>query len=182
MSRQNGVVRVIDEHPDRDEIIRRLLQGETARSLSREYGIDHSAFSRTKRNIQKRVEPIVMASLAEVNPQFAAKTEQARPLTAWKLAERLDTALDELEEVKQRPDARPNHIISATSAQARVADTLTKIMQVAAEHRDVRNAPEYQRLLKATSQVLKEFPNARERFRQVYESMAPATEEVPHAV
>lgn len=180
MSRSNGIVTVIDNHPDRDKILRRLLQGESARSLSREYGIDHSAFSRTRKNLQKRVEPIITASLSQIDPEFAAKTTEARPFSIWNLVEDLNESRHELAEIKHRPDAKPHHQIQAISTEARVAEVLAKIAETAAKHRDISHAPEYQRLQYAVARTIRRVPQAAPVFREEFQRMSNnPTEEAP---
>ena len=167
------------QHPDRDRIIERLLtENESIRKISEETGIPYQSLCASKRILKKNLGNAVLRTLpAHAPPPRAPKTEIDQLIGARSLIGELATIKDRLDYEYMHRDAKAGTRLSALDKQIKVVAELIRMAELAEKHhsKDIRNAPEYQRLEKAIATVIRQYPEAGEAFRREYDRLQPRT-------
>ena len=167
------------QHPDRDEIIQRMLQGtESLRKIAEEKGIKYQALCAAKRTLKKNLGNAVLQQLPSATPPpRSPKKDIDNLLGARALIGELSTIKDRLEYEYMHRDAKAATRLSALDKQIKVVAELIRMAELSERHhsRDVRTAPEYQRLEKAIAVVMRSHPETAATFRREYDRLQPVT-------
>jgi len=153
----------IDNHPKRDEIIRKLLDTTIQmKDIAEEYGLNRNLVSRARKRARESAGAIVAAhleTLVPASPKRYAETIDNQ-LSAVALADDLGTLKAKLRGLQSAPGISPAQIMQAVEGERKVIESLIRMAELAERHRDISTDPRYQRLQAILAGVMRHHPDA----------------------
>lgn len=168
----------VDNHPQRDEIIRALTdESRSILSIHEEYGINRHTLAKARKKLRDAAGTIVAATLHKLTPEMAAESID-KPLTAESLLDDLAGLKHELQVIKTAPGVRNSTVMQAIDQQRRVIDSIVGLLDRAERYnRHNRAVDRLQRIEKALAATLRRVPEADAVFREEYKRLAPVDDD-----
>lgn len=165
----------IEQHPERNEIVKRLLSNDNMRQMAKDYNIPYPRLTYAKGKLKKSIADRMLASLPDA-PPMSIKTTDAELISA-------NVLISDLALIKERLNHEYLHTesgsikISALDKQIRVVGEMIRMAELAErwQNKNIHRTPEYQRLERAIAATVRRHPEIEDTFNREYDKQAPRT-------
>ena len=165
----------IEQHPKRNEIVKRLVSGEKIKTISEDYGIHRNSLSRAKKQLLQGAVARLPAETARIIPGANLEIPTGEAVTA-------EALVGDLQEIKAKlkniydvsyAEGKLSNAIQALDRQIKTVDSLIRMAELAEAHQSktIKRHPEYQRIIAAMAEVFRRFPGAKDVFTEIMDKL-----------